>query len=185
MNTIVYYLTLSQVFPRYHQRFGNPTLFRENFERAQRCSKCELSGWSDSPFSTDYRKCLSPCYEGFLKLHTIRANYDFWARRFEKIYAGKAVLSVREWVGKPYGKGSSQREIALLTREDGIGLQRLEFPYDTLSGVSVDFDKTRLSSRLEILAHNDGLSFQDWKEWFRGYNLSQPMAIIHFTTFRY
>lgn len=37
----------------------------------------------------------------------------------------------------------------------------------------------------EILANNDGLSKEDWQEWFRGYDLSKPMAIIHFTKFRY
>lgn len=37
----------------------------------------------------------------------------------------------------------------------------------------------------EDLAHNDGLSTDDFKEWFRGYDLSQPLAIIHFTKFRY
>ena len=32
---------------------------------------------------------------------------------------------------------------------------------------------------------NDGLSFEDWEDWFRGYDLSKPLAIIHFTKFRY
>ena len=37
----------------------------------------------------------------------------------------------------------------------------------------------------EQLAKNDGLSLEEFKEWFKGYDLSQPMAIIHFTRFRY
>lgn len=185
MRKVTYYLTLSQVFFTSHERAGEPTRFREKFERAQACSRCELSGWSEGIINTDYRECASPCYDGHLKLHTIRANYDLWARRFEKIEAGKAVLSVREWVGRPYGKGSLQREIAELTREDGIGIQRLDFPHASLSDVSVDFGKARFYYPSESLAHNDGLSFQDWLGWFKGYNLSQPMAIIHFTHFRY
>ena len=32
---------------------------------------------------------------------------------------------------------------------------------------------------------NDGLSLDDWFSWFNDYNLSKPMAIIHFTNFRY
>lgn len=119
------------------------------------------------------------------KLHTIRANYDFWARRFEKIERGEAVLSIREWVGKPYGKGSTQREICRLTREDGIGLQRLDFANGTLSTAWIDWGKRRLSCPMELLARNDGLSLNDWREWFMGYDLSKPMAIIHFTKYRY
>ena len=38
-----------------------------------------------------------------------------------------------------------------------------------------------------MLAENDGLTFADWKAWFSNpkYDLSEPMAIIHFTKFRY
>ena len=37
----------------------------------------------------------------------------------------------------------------------------------------------------EDLAENDGLSFENWADWFKDYDLKQPMAIIHFTNFRY
>lgn len=37
----------------------------------------------------------------------------------------------------------------------------------------------------ELLAKNDGLSLEDWIEWFKSYDLSEPMAVIHFTSFRY
>jgi hypothetical protein len=150
-----YYLTLSQVFPSTHPRAGEPTYFRENLRRS--------------------------------KLHTIRANYDFWRKRFEKIAIGEAVLSVREWVGKPYGKHSSMRELALLTREDGIAIQKLEFPFGTLNEVVIEDAKrvSLFSGIAETLARNDGLSPEDWGEWFKCYDLSKPMAIIHFTNFRY
>jgi len=32
---------------------------------------------------------------------------------------------------------------------------------------------------------NDGLTSNDWLEWFKNYDLSQTLAIIHFTKFRY
>lgn len=152
---ITYYLTLSQVFPSTHCRAGEPTGFKDSLRKT--------------------------------KLHTIRANYDFWARRFEKIAAGEAVLSIREWVGKPYGKGSTQREICRLTRDDGIGLQRLDFANGTLSSAWIDFSNHLIKTCIkpELLARNDGLSLNDWREWFMGYDLSKPMAIIHFTKFRY
>ena len=35
------------------------------------------------------------------------------------------------------------------------------------------------------LSKNDGVSFIDWLEWFKGYNFNRPLAIIHFTPFRY
>lgn len=52
--------------------------------------------------------------------------------------------------------------------------KRLRFPY-------IDSEWTTMVS----LVQNDGLSLNDWVDWFGGYDLSEPMAIIHFTKFRY
>jgi len=130
---------------------------------------------------------MNTCFEEKLrayKLHTIRANYDLWAKRFQKIAAGEACLSIRQWVGKPYGKGSTQREIARLTREDGIGIQKLRveklWGCDRLLIGRLGYEVASID-----LANNDGLSLNDWREWFKGYDLTKPMAIIHFTPFRY
>ena len=120
------------------------------------------------------------------KLHTIRANYDYWAKRFEKIKTGEACLSVRQWVGKPYGKGSTQKELARLTREDGIGLQKLSFFRDRDGMISLKFFMVEgRDVDSDQLAWNDGLSVEDWRNWFRDYDFSKPMAIIQFTNFRY
>lgn len=120
------------------------------------------------------------------KLHTIRANYEFWRKRFENIAAGEAILSIREWVGKPYGKGSTQREIVRLTREDGIGIQKLEFEELSKCYVRpiIDGRPFPFDAVLSI-CDNDGLSLENCREWFKCYDLSKPMAIIHFTNFRY
>lgn len=158
-----YYLTLSQVFPSTHCRAGEPTEFEAAFNAGQ-----------DTPKGDAFCR--------YKKLHTIRSNYEFWRKRFEKIAAGEACLSIRQWVGKPYGKGSTQREIARLTREDGIGIQKLNIIGCTTihpmyaDGHSVD---------AEQLAHNDGLTLPDWRNWFEGYDLTEYLAIIHFTKFRY
>jgi len=159
-----YYLTLSQVFPSTHPRAGKPTFFRDKLHAA-----------------------LTDNADYWNKLHTIRANYEFWAKRFEKIEAGEAELSIREWVGKPYGKGSTQMEIVRLTKEDGIGLQKLEFELADKSFGKYHplIDDGKGVSSIEELAANDGLSLEDWKAWFCDYDLSKPMAIIHFTKFRY
>lgn len=158
-----YYLTLSQVFPSTHCRAGEPTEFEAAFNAGQ-----------DLPNGDTFAK--------YRKLHTIRANYDFWAKRFENIAAGKACLSIRQWVGKPYRKGSTQREIARLTREDGIGIQKL-----TIIGCATIHPKyvDGHSVTCKTLANNDGLDEADWRNWFERYDLTEPLAVIQFTKFRY
>ena len=158
MQPTTYYLTLSQVFPASHPKAGEETGFKPKLFAA-------LNNM--------------PCY--VKKLHTIRANYELWSKRFKKIERGEAILSIREWVGKPYGKGSTQREIARLSYEDGIGIERLKFVKSDNFMPYVNYKPVGVGN----LANNDGLSINDWEEWFKGYDLSKPLAIIHFTNFRY
>lgn len=115
------------------------------------------------------------------KIHTIRANYELWRKRIAEVRAGRAVLSVRQWTGKPYA--SPQEEIARLTAENSVGIQKLCFP-NRLTAL-VDYPERKLSVDFKLLAKNDGLSLADWCDWFRHYDLSKPLAIIHFTNFRY
>ena len=118
--------------------------------------------------------------EKYKKIHTIRANYELWRKRFEDIAAGRAILSVRQWSGKPYQ--SPQIHIWNFDNTDGIGLQRLE-----VAGVTT-FQPLFIEGRqvsAEELAKNDGLEESDWHAWFKGYDLTEPMAVIHFTSFRY
>ena len=158
-----YVITLSQVFPTTHPKAGIPTGFQHKLQAA-------LNGWKD---------------HAFIKLHTIRANYPLWAKRFEQIERGEACLSIRQWSGKPYA--SRQVEIARLTKEDGIGLQKLLFPRDRdgVHSLSLFYIEGTKDTTSEVLANNDGLSVPDWRDWFRTYDLSQPLAIIHFTKYRY
>lgn len=153
-----YVLTLSQVFPATHPRNGEPTNFKVGLLNALRI-----------------HNPIAP-----IKLHTIRANYELWRKRFEQIERGEACLSIRQWTGKPYN--SKQREIARLTKEDGIGLQRLEFYNGCLQQPILS---SGMTIRAESIAQNDGLSFEDWLDWFKSYDRSKPLAIIHFTKFRY
>lgn len=119
------------------------------------------------------------------KKHTIRGNYEFWEKRFEKINAGKAVLSIRYWSGKPYN--SKQIESFVFDKEDGIGIERLILnPNCVVEGGMPYIQSTGYHPSIkEKLAKNDGLSFEDFTKWFEKYDLSKPMAIIHFTNFRY
>lgn len=112
------------------------------------------------------------------KIHTVRTNLALWEKRISEIQSGQAVLSIREWMGRPYG--SPQKELARLTAADGVGIQALKLK-DLMSSTVFDGEKVELSD----LAAHDGLSFSDWYNWFRKVDLRQPMAIIHFTKFRY
>lgn len=118
------------------------------------------------------------------KLHTIRANSTLWQKRFKKILAGDAELCIRVWLGKPYR--SKTKEIIRLGKDSGIGIQELRFEkglYDLYSLQSPVVDGHPVRS--EVLASNDGLSYEDWQHWFQNYDISQPMVVIHFTSYRY
>lgn len=111
------------------------------------------------------------------KIHTIRRNYDLWAKRFKEIDNGNAVLSVRIWDGQPYR--SKQLEIFNYKQGHGIGIEKLDDPsnfvFAPIEGKTIPW---------EVVAKNDGLTFEDFCEWFK-VRSKIPMVIIHFTDFRY
>jgi len=154
-----YVITLSSVFPVTHCRKGEPTGFKEKVLKS---------------INEPWRSDIAP------KVHTIRANYELWKKRFDEIDAGRACLCIRQWSGKPYR--SKQVEIAVLTKEDGIGIQKLRIkdnqPY-------IYTDKYTTPVECIVLAKNDGLSLPDWRNWFSRYDLTEPLAVIQFTKFRY
>lgn len=160
---------LSQTFPATHPKAGEPTGFEHKLHAA-------INGWSD---------------HAYLKLHTIRANYPLWAKRFEQIERGEACLSIRQWTGKPYR--SKQVEIARLTNQDGVGIQQVNINldcYDVHKVVDWFIPDPKIETAFSwfngtAIAYNDGLLIQDWVNWFKDYDLSKPLAIIHFTKFRY
>ena len=161
-----YVLTISKVFPAYHIKKGEPTNFKDAFKAGQVFNRG------------------AECLYHNPKLHTIRGNYELWAKRFEQIERGEAQLSIRQWSGKPYH--SKQELICNLTKADGIGIQKLSFDKDRDGCISYKFfNIDGIYADIQDVANNDGLSFNDWREWFKDYDLSQPMAIIHFTLFRY
>ncbi|GHT45628.1 hypothetical protein AGMMS49965_22710 [Bacteroidia bacterium] len=115
------------------------------------------------------------------KRHTIRANYLLWKKRIDEVNAGDAVLVVYDWTGKPYR--SPTKTLFTFDKDSGIGVQKLTFFNKNLWHCFVDgFGHSTLYSKLY---ENDGLCNQDFTDWFRKYDLSKPMAIIHFTKFRY
>ena len=123
-----YVLTVSRTFPKTHKRAGEQTFFPEMI----------LSALGKEP----QYKIFNP------KLHTIRANYERWAKQAEVINRGEAILSVRYWSDVPYR--SKQVEICQLTK---IGVQKIFIPnpiYILVDGKKYDW---------VVISKNDGLSF--------------------------
>lgn len=155
-----YVLIVSRTFPKYHKRAGENTNFIDGISCALFCpGDCNDCNFNDR------------------KIHTIRSNYEYWSKIIKEVQEGKAILSLRYWSGKPYN--SKQVEFCKLDKDSGIGIQKIEsfiWQYAICENKTIE---------IEDISKKDGLSFEDFKEWFKGYDLSKPMAIIHFTNFRY
>lgn len=119
------------------------------------------------------------------KIHTCRGRYDGWAHNIDKVNTHNYVLSVREWDGKSYGKGVKQREIKQYRK---AGYQRITMNYDRgTDELRCVIDGKRFDD-VEQLARNDGMTLEEFKDWFFGQGLDRTVfsgVIIHFTDFRY
>ncbi len=140
-------------------------------------SKCYQKGHPKDGLPTEFVEKL----KSGIKLHTIRSNYELWAKRAEQINAGKMELSIRVWSGKPYR--SPQVEVARLTK---LGVQRVQI---TRMGAdhepAVMVDGKLLDQGAAILSKNDGLSYWDWYYWFLKGVSQFEGVILHFTDMRY
>lgn len=167
---VTYNIMLSRVFPKTHPRAGEETGFRQKL----------MATVNNLP-------CFHP------KRHTIRENYPLWKERIEKVQRGEAVIKIRQWIGKPYR--SKTKEIMQLTADDGVGIQKLNFGWrgdmqvPVIEGWYMDAVLGSVAGSKKKLAENDGLSLEDWQSWFKGHEkdtvYDKPLAIIHFTSFRY
>lgn len=126
-----------------------------------------------------------PCFDPDIpSIHTIRTNFALWKKRIDEVAKGEAILSIRQWSGKPYR--SKQVLLANLTAENGVGIQKLTFQPDRDGAFNFKyFDIDGHYADIKDIARHDGLSFEEWREWFKDCDLSQPLAVIHFTKFRY
>lgn len=110
------------------------------------------------------------------KIHTIRAG-EYWRKVVEEVNAGIALLSVREWSGKPYA--SKQTEIGTHYH---LGWQ--DFEVDHKARLLIDGKRITGAYTMEDIAKNDGLARIDFANWF-SYPNDFKGGIIHFTDFRY
>lgn len=119
------------------------------------------------------------------KIHTIRTHYERWKHNLGKCADGVFALSIREWEGKPY----NSRQIEICQMEGEIGYQRISMSYDPTDGSVKCVIDGKPFTDLETLAHNDGLSYEDWVSWMFEKNKTEKQffsgIIIHFTDFRY
>jgi len=183
-------MSISEYFPKTHKRAGEPTNF-----------VMQISNVFYGSFPA--------------KLHTMRQNYSLWKKRIDEVIAGDAILVLFSWSGKPYNSshhnrfvfGKNTEEIRrfvyeyykphsidtdcqiILKDNVEIGVQRFELIPDKDGAVSLEWHKIDNHIRKEVewqfIANNDGLSSDNWREWFKNYDLTKPMAIIQLTKFRY
>jgi len=162
-------IMVSRTFPAYHPQKGKYTDFIELIQ---------LGLDRDIKFNNR-------------KIHTFRGNFPLWKKRIDEVLAGNAVIVLKYHTLGRYVKGNKQVEFARLDKDSGVGVQEaiyqseFEQPYDGMAikcegGIFRDFP-------FYMTAENDGLSQRDFRDWFEKgkYNLTEPMACIHFTSFRY
>lgn len=128
------------------------------------------------------------------KRHTCRSNYVLWYKRSLEVQAGRAVISLRYWSGKPYA--SKQVEFCVL---HWIHVQKVhvyqipktygipsicEVFYTTATHTKIFIENSIIPlKRPELFASHDGLSMADFNAWFK--KPVEDAAIIHFTQFTY
>lgn len=110
------------------------------------------------------------------KVHTIRPNYEKWKEKIEEVKSGKAELVLKQWEGRPYH--STPNKLFIFDAKDDVDVSKLTKTADGF------FVNDTIKVEPEILAKNDGLSLQDFEDWFKVFP-TEPMAILHFNSFRY
>jgi hypothetical protein len=199
----VYKLCISEYFPKTHKRAGEPTFFAYKIGRA-------LKG------KEHFHESANELSDPFFKLHTLRVNYELWQKRIAEVKAGKAILVMFEWKGKPYHSRqhdlfifSMQNELyrenpdlwnfiadyTILNHDDclqisakNLSVQKLLISKEPTGLLGTLLDENNYTERHiapDKIANNDGLSFDDFKDWFKKHDCSNLISIIHWTDFKY
>lgn len=123
------------------------------------------------------------------KRHTVRANYKLWAGRAIEVQAGRAVISLRFWTGRPYN--SNQQEFAELShihvqKVHIYHIRRSDYIDNMTAGprtyIFIDNSYKPLQHPFKFAA-NDGLTMPAFLGWFK--KPVEDAALIHFTNFKY
>lgn len=116
------------------------------------------------------------------KIHTVRENYDFWAKRVNSINNRQGLLSIRQWSERPY-----RSKMITYMNLPHAGLQR----FDIVKGKMFVDKKALTIAESLALVRNDGFEFstqglKDFMEWLGADKKDLRNAcIIHFTNIRY
>lgn len=138
------------------------------------------------------------------KRHTCRCNYEYWKDRIARLQERGGVLSIRQWSGKPYQKGSTT-EIIMDVPASMVEVQQLVMVRRRADGYVYSALVDGKPVDIVTLAKNDGLTLDDFKAFFNPVfddyekqvelqkdgeviiptETALKFAVIHFTTFRY
>ena len=141
-----------------------PTHFVQRILVLYGCPRCHVSK-ADCPNICNSVR-VSP------KIISLHQSYAWWKKRFDTLFKENGVISLC------YGVNI---EFLRLRVEDGIGIQKLIFEDGSLLKPMVDGKYISIKD----LSKHFGLRWEDFKEWCDRYDLTQPLAIIHYTGFRY
>lgn len=177
---------ISRHFMATHPCAGQPTHFKEKILHGQNANPGVI-------VITNRRDVHASDISDGGKIHTIRSNYDHWKAIADKVNAGEAILSLRQWTGSPYNRkrdGSKQVEILQLTK---MGVQRVSLHNGGIVFKEDDRYRSFTWVQKKEVATNDGLSFEDFWNWFcpplknpaKGRVLNFEGCVIHFTEFKY
>jgi len=153
-------ITFSRTFPAYHPKAGQETYFIEKFWQSL-YNVGKIDNCLGSPLlEKEFEVFSNPSHFIIPKYHTIRAG-NRWK-------VGDK-FSPRVWSGKPYA--SKQICIAPDTEVKRIWNIRIEIdePYHVFVLVLTEKEDTFYMLPTSDVARNDGLSFDDFKAWFKPY----------------
>ncbi len=120
----------------------------------------------------------------------MRGNYELWKKRLDQVNEGKAILSLREWKGRPYHKvdGVGQVEIMPILK---VGYQKVSIKYapwpdeDVRPKVFVDDKEISTNHNvMDLMIRKDGFgdNIDNFYNWFP---MNFDGILIHFNSFKY
>ena len=152
--------TFSRVFPKGHPREGQETFFVEKIWK-----------WYYNHYKGDIRDLLwyNEQFDNLYGVDAIKNIHKYKAKKHTirggKHFKAGDVFSPRVWHDKPYR--SKQLEIMPNTEIKRVYDFKIEVEGDYICLLIDNGTMVTQLEALETLAQNDGLSLQDFKDWFK------------------
>jgi hypothetical protein len=110
------------------------------------------------------------------KIHTIRKSYDYWASRIDNAQKSPdSIYKLSLWSDKPYISKQYQAQTGIAQ-----DLWYAPINFKKLNDEVLLIDNKEFP--LEIIAHNDGLSLEIFRDWFKSFvDDDKPSIIIGWT----